>query len=212
MTLESAFPWLSLAAAVGAGAAAGGRPRAEAALKAAALALLALYAYFRWIAPTAVSMALCLEAVAEAVLPRGSDRWRNPKIGVAALGWLVLANLYAGTGDGPGVFITDAGKAALAAALLIGGGYGLWRLSARREWGLGLAVLTSALGLMAGAALTLDWGFWPVLVGAAAVLASEALALYVQAGFRLADTATMRRIVWALAFLGQVVMAYGFLH
>jgi hypothetical protein len=212
VTLESTFPWLSLLAAAGAGAAAGGRPRTEAALKAAALGALALYAYFRWIAPTAISMALCLQAVAETILPRGSERWRSPKIAVAALGWLVLANLYAGTGDGPGVFITDAGKAGLAAALLIGGGYGLWRVSARGEWGLGLAVLTSALGLMAGAALTLDWGFWPVLIGVGAVLASEALALYVQAGLRLAETPAVRRIVWALAFLGQVAMAYGFLR
>ncbi len=212
MTLESAFPWLSLLAAVGAGAAAASRPRTEAALKAAALGALAFYAYFRWIAPTAVSMALCLEAIAEAVLPRGSDRWRSPKVGLAAVGWLVLANLYAGTGDGPGVFVTDAGKAALLALLLIGGGYGLWRLSARREWGLGLAVLASALGLMSGAALTLDWGFWPVLAGAAAVVASEALALYIEAGFRLGDTPAMRRLVWALAFLGQVAMAYGFLR
>jgi hypothetical protein len=212
VTLESAFPWLSLLAAAGAGAAAGGRAKAESALKAAALGALALYAYFRWIAPSAIAMALCLQAIAEAVLPRGSGRWQGPRIGLAALGWLVLANLYASTGDGPGVFIGDAGKAALLAALLIGGGYGLWRLSARREWGLGLAVLTSALGLMCGAAFTLDWGFWPVLIGAVAVLVSEALALCVQAGFRLSDTPSVRRLVWALAFLGQVAMAYGFLR
>jgi len=200
-------------AAAGAGAAAASPGRTGRALKTASLAALALFAYFRWIAPTAVAMGLCLQALAQAVSPPGPDRWRSPSVVLSAAGWLVLANLYWTAGDGLGVFVGDGGKAALLAALLIGGGYGLWRiwprLPAARP---GVATGAAALGLMFAAAVTLDWGFWPVLAGAAAVLASEALDLYAQAGFRLEQTTAVRRAVWALAFIGQAAMAYAFLR
>lgn len=213
MTLESAFPWISLLAAVGAGAAASGSGKAEKALKVVALGALAAYAYFRWIAPTAVSIALCLQALGQALSPRGPARWRTPCLLLSVAAWLTLANLYWGAGDGFGVFLGDGAKAALLAALVIGGGYGLRRIWPRLP-GLrvGICLETGALGLMFAAALTLDWGFGLVLAGAALVIASAALTLYAQAGFRLEETTNVRRTAWALAFLGQAAMAYAFLR
>ena len=213
MTLESALPWISLAAAAGAGLAAAESGRVASWLKAVALGTLAVYAYFRWITPSAAPMGLVLQAIAYAVAAPGGPIRRDLAHGLSAVGWLVLADLYLNTGDGPGVFVGDGFKAALLAALLIGGGYGmrrLWsKLPARR---LGLAAEAGAVAVMAVTALTLDWGFWPVILGAAGVVVSRALLLYVQAGLRLAATAGVRRGLWALDFLGQAVMAYAFLR
>ena len=212
MTLESAFPWISAASAL----AAGFFPtegRTGRVLRTCALGALALYAYFRWITPTSVPMALTCLALGQAVSPGGPQRWRRWTIVLPAMGWMILANLYRSTGDGPGVFIGDAVKAGLLAALLIGAGYGLWRAW---RWtpppGVAVAAEAGALLVMGVTSLTLDWDFWPVMTGALAVLASFTLTLYSggAAGKSLPPGAA--RAAWGLTFTGQAAMAYAFLR
>jgi hypothetical protein len=212
VTLESAFPWISATSALAAGFAApdsrGGR-----AMRTLALAALGLYAYFRWITPTSVPMALACQALGQAALPEGARRWRRWAIGVPVFGWLVLANLYRNTGEGPGVFLGDGVKTALLATLVIGSGYAAWRfwrqIPERR-----VAIAAEALALVAMTAfsLTLDWDFWPVMAGALLALASYALTLYAN---RTADhpaSPVLTRTAWALVFVGQAAMAYAFLR
>ncbi|HEY5412071.1 MAG TPA: hypothetical protein VIJ94_15220, partial [Caulobacteraceae bacterium] len=187
--------------------------RAGRALRATALAALALYAYFRWITPSAVPMALACQALAQATLPLAPQRWRRLALIPSALGWLILANLYRSTGDGPGVFVGDGVKAALLAALVIGAGYGLWRAWRRRPRPrAGLALEAGSLVVMAILSLTLDWDFWPVIAGSLAVLAAFALDLYASRRPEAEPSPSLPRAAWALAFLGQAAMAYAFVR
>jgi len=212
VTLESAFPWISAASALAAGLSApegrGGR-----ALRAVALGALALYAYFRWITPTSVPLALTCLAIGQASSPEGPGRWRRWTIVLPILGWLVLANLYRSTGDGAGVFLNDVAKAALLAALLAGAGYGAWRVS---RWTslprAGLAAEAAALFLMGVMSLTLDWDFWPVMAGALLALASFALVLYAGGAAGKTPPPRAARVAWGLSFVGQAAMAYAFLR
>ena len=211
MTLESAFPWVSAASALAAGYLPEGR--AGRTLRVLALSALALFAYFRWITPTSVPMALACQAIGQAVLPLGPQRWRRIGIGLPVLGWLVLANLYRGAGDGPGVFVGDGFKAGLLAALVIGAGYGLWRIrrrAARPRPGLvAEAIALVVLGVMS---LTLAWDFWPVMVGAVTVLAAFGLQVYSGRASEAEPPRALARGSWALGFLGQAAMAYAFLR
>ena len=212
MTLESAFPWISAASALAAGFSAP-ESRAGRTLRATALAALAIYAYFRWITPSAVPMALACQALGQAALPQAPQRWRRLALVLPVLGWLILANLYRSTGDGPGVFVGDGIKAALLAALVIGSGYGLrqaWRWIPRPR--AGLALEAASLLAMGVFSLTLDWDFWPVIAGALAVMASFALSLYSSRSPEPGPSPALSRTTWALAFLGQAAMAYAFLH
>ena len=211
MTLESAFPWVSAASALAAGYLPEGRPGRT--LRVIALSALALFAYFRWITPTSVPMALACQAIGQAVLPLGPRRWRRIGIGLPVLGWLVLANLYRGAGDGPGVFVGDGFKAGFLAALVIGAGYGLWRIrrsAARPRPGLvAEAVALVAMGVMS---LTLAWDFWPVMVGAVAVLAAFGLQVYGGRASEAEPSRALARATWALGFLGQAAMVYAFVR
>ena len=212
MTLESAFPWISAASALAAAFAApkGGWGRA---LRTAALTTLGLYAYFRWIAPTSIPMALACQALGQALLPEGPSRWRRWAVVLPALGWLVLANLYRTTGDGPGVFIQDAAKAGLFAGLAIAAGYGLWRAwrwtSPPRA---GVAAEAVALLAMAAMSLTLDWDFWPVMAGALLALVAFAVTIYGGRAGTDSPSPAFARATWVLGFLGQAAMAYAFLR
>lgn len=207
MTLESAFPWISAVSAVAAVFVAP-EGRWGRALRTCALGALAFYAYFRWITPSSVPMALTCLALGQATTPQGPQRWRRWTIALTALGWLILANLYRSTGEGPGVFVGDAAKAGLLAALAIGAGYGLWRTWRwTPEPHLGFAAEAAALTLMGLMSLTLDWDFWPVMAGTGAVLASFALVLWT--GGRSAGPRLLRA-AWALSFLGAAAMAYAF--
>jgi hypothetical protein len=210
MTLESAFPWISAASALAAGFALPGS-RGGRALRAAALAALAFYAYFRWITPTSVPMALTCQALGQALLPLGAERWRRLAIALPVLGWLILANLYRGAGDGPGVFVGDGIKAGLLAAAVIGAGYGLWRARAWAPRSTGLLAEAGALVLTAVTAATLAWDFWPVMTGVLMAMASFGLTLYGSRGEGGPSMAVARGI-WALAFLGQAAMAYAFVR
>ncbi len=212
MTLESAFPWVSAASALAAGFIPSER-RASRALRVLALAALALFAYFRWITPNSVPVALACQAIGQAILPLGPERWRRIGIGLPVLGWLILANLYRGAGDGIGVFVGDGFKAGLLAALVIGAGYGLWRIrkSAPRPRP-GLVAEAAALVAMGVTSLTLAWDFWPVMVGAVAVLAAFGLQVYAGRGSETEPSPPLARATWALGFLGQAAMAYAFLR
>jgi hypothetical protein len=210
VTLESSFPWLSLIAAIGAGASP--VDRAGKALRTTALAALALFAYFRSIAPAEAPAALMLGAWAEAFAQPGADRWRGSSPVLGAIRWLVFGYLFLRVGEGRSAFLTDAVKAALLVALLVGAGFGLARLlPAAGKARSAIAIEGVCLTLMAGAALTLYWSFWPAMIGAAGALGSEAiLAAALLSGA--ADSAGLRRIAWALNYLGQAAMAYAFLR
>ncbi len=212
MTLESAFPWISAASALAAVAAApeGGWTRA---LRTTALGALALFAYFRWITPSSVPLALACQALGAALLPSAPGRWRRWAVLVPVFGWLVLANLYLATGDGPVVFVQDAAKASLFAVLAVGAGYGLWRAW---RWTppprKGVAAEAVALLVMGAMSLTLDWDFWPVMAGALMSLAAFGAAIW---GGRIGTggpSPALVRAGWALSFIGQAAMAYAFLR
>ena len=212
MTLESAFPWISAASALAAVFVQPEQPAARA-LRTSALVALGLYAYFRWIAPTSVPMALACQALGQALLPQGPGRWRRWATGAPVLGWLILANLYRTTGDGPRVFVQDAAKAGLFAALAIAGGYGLWRVwRSAASPRAGVAAEAVALLVMGAMSLTLDWDFWPVMAGALATLAAFALVLNAEQGVGGGTSPALARTAWGLGFLGQAAMAYAFLR
>ena len=214
MTLESSLPYLSVAAAVAAGFATGGRSlRIENSLKTAALACLALFAYLRWIAPASIALAVTLQAIGQATAPDRATLWRWSATVARAAGWLMLAKLFFGTGDGRSAFFGDAVRAGLLVLLLTLAG-----VSLRRLWPhlpqprLGVIAQAAAAVLLLTGALTLDWGFWPAILGAAAVLASEAVGLFVLSAPGPKARRTFSRGAWGLAYLGQVATAYAFLR
>ncbi len=212
MTLESAFPWISATSALAAALTAPGSGWGRA-LRTGALAALGLYAYFRWITPTSIPMALACQALGEALLPEGAGRWRRWAIALPVLGWLMLANLLRITGDGPGVFVQDPAKAGLFAALAIAAGYGLWRAWRwTRRPRAGVAAEAVALLVVAAMSLTLDWDFWPVMAGALAALAACGAGLYACRVGTQTPSLALSRITWILGFAGQAAMAYGFLR
>ena len=208
------MPWLSLAGAVGAGAASGGAgARAQTALRTLALGALAVFAYFRWIAPAAIPLALVLETAGQAALPRDGGRWRRLGIVFPIASWLVLAELFWTSGEGRLAVFADAAKAALLLVLLTGVGFGLrriWRRSARPRTG--IAAAAAALVAMAAMALTLDWGLWPALVGTAAILASQAVALAGDSAQPPGPSRLSQRAAWALEYAGYAAVAYAFLR
>ena len=213
MTLESSLPYLSLAAALAAGVAAGRAPtRAEPALKAAALAALALFAYFRWIAPSSIAVGLVLNAIGTAGLARGPERWRRPAIALVVAAWLVFAWLFMSTGDGWQGLFGDGARGGLLAVVLIGAGLGMRRLwpSIVPPWA-GPVAEAAALTLMAASVLTLDWEFWPAMLGTLGVVVAEALLLTGACGRWPGEGPSVRRAAWALSYLGQAAMAYAFL-
>jgi hypothetical protein len=214
VTLESSFPYLSVAAAVAASfvqkAPGSARDRA---LKTFALAALALFSYFRGIAPTEVPAALTLAAIAAALSPPGELRWRSAATVFQAGSHLVFAYLFLRIGEGRAAFLSDAIKAGLLIALLAGLGFGmarLWPLAGRARPGVALEV--GALLLMAVTVLTLYWSFWPAMAGALGVLASESLLLGAAFSQRRLDGPALRRSAWICGYLGQAGLAYAFLR
>jgi hypothetical protein len=214
VTLESSLPWVSVAAAVGAGVAgAGPASRLATGLKCLALGALAVFAYFRWIAPASIPLSLTLAAISPTLLPQTNRRLRMLGAILALSGWLVLANLFWGSGDGRLAVFTDAIKAGLLATLLVGVGLGLWRVwTGSPQLRVRSVVTAGALLTMAVMALTLDWGLWPALAGTAAIVASQALTFANEASRRLADRPLARRTVWAFDYLGHAAIAYAFLR
>jgi hypothetical protein len=190
----------------------GGSGRLTALLECVALAALALFAYFRWIAPTEAPLGLALGAAAVTVLPTDRERWRRAALLLLIGEWLVFTYLFLKTGDRGAALFSDGLRAGLAAATAIAAG-----VLFRRLWpGLaqargGAAAETIVLVLMIVSALTLDWSFWPAMVGALAVFAAEAALLALAAG-RLARARLVRPLAWGLSYLGQAAMAYAFLR
>ena len=214
MTFESSFPYLSVAAAIAAGALqnAPGSAR-DRALKTFALAALALFSYFRGIAPTEVPAALSLAAIAEALSPSGDLRWRSAGTVFQAGSHLVFAHLFLRIGEGRAAFLSDAVKAGLLVTLLAGLGFGiarLWPLAGRARPGVAMEV--GALLLMAVTVLTLYWSFWPAMAGALGVLASESLLFSAAFSKRRLDGPVLRRSAWICGYLGQAGLAYAFLR
>jgi hypothetical protein len=214
VTLEAALPWTSLAAAIAAGALAGGsRPSLETGLRTLSLGALALFAYFRWIAPAAIPLALTLESIGQWAAPAGAARWRRWGAAFPIAAWLVLAELFWSSGDGRLAVFADAAKAALLLALLVGASLGMrriWALAERPRTGVGLAA--GALVLMAAMALTLDWGLWPALAGSAAILIAQPLDLVAYGQERPGRRRLGRRIAWALDWSGYAAVAYAFMR
>jgi hypothetical protein len=208
--VESALPWLSLAAALGAGAAAGGaRERLETGLKTLALAALAVFAYFRWIAPAAIPLALTLQTIGHLFLPRSEARWRRWPIIFPIVGWVALAQLFWNSGDGRLAVFADAAKAALLLALLAGSGLALRRiLGAAAPPRLGMGLGGAGLVAMGAMALTLDWGLWPALAGAGVLIVSQLLDM--TAWTRAARL--RQRVAWGLEYAGCAAIAYAFLR
>jgi hypothetical protein len=212
VTLESCLPWVSVAAALGAGAAIGGpRPRIETGLTALALGALATFAYFKWIAPAAIPLALTLETIGVLATPPEPRRWRAAGLIFTIAGWVVLAQLFWSTGDGRLIFFTDAAKTGLLIALAAAGGWiGL------RAWGGAPAERPGRLSTLAGllamdvCALTLDWGLWPALAGTAAVTLGQGLSL-AEPGAE-PQGPVLRRGRLALDYLGYAAIAYAFLR
>ena len=214
MTLESSFPFLSIAAAIAACIDGGGStPARDRVLKTCALGALALFSYFRGIAPTEVPAALTLGAIAEALTPSSVPRWRSASALFRTAGALVFAYLFVRNGEGRAAFLGDGAKAGLLVALVAAGGFGLARLlpMAGRA-GAGAIVEVGASLFAAVGALTLYWSFWPAMAGALGVLASEALSLGAAFWERVRDGPHLRRAVWISGYLGQAAMAYAFLR
>ena len=182
-------------------------------MRACAVGALALFSYFRGIAPTEVPAALALSALAEAAARPGALRWRGVGNVLMAGAWLVFAYLFLRVGEGRSAFLSDAVKAALLVALLVGVGLGMARLwPAAGLSKLGMSARAAAVALMTAAALTLYWSFWPAMAGALGALVSEAALMAVAFIGMPKDSRLAHRCAWALSYLGQVAMAYAFLR
>jgi hypothetical protein len=214
VTLESSLPYLSVAAALAAGWTSGAGSlqaakglQADRGLKAAALAALAMFAYFRGIAPTAIAEALTLGAIAQALMMRGPARYASAGL-IFLLGeGLVLAYLFFGVGLGPGVLIQPARLLPLAAALAVLA-WGVWRLKPDGGLRLGIGAGAVVLALMAAGVLSLRWELWPAMIGLLTLATAEAARIVCgeAAGPRL------RRLAWAGEYIGRVAIAYAFLR
>ena len=214
MTLESSFPYLSATAAIAACVfrSTPGSTR-DRALKALALAALALFSYFRGIAPTEVPAALTLAAIAETLSPSGDLRWRSAGTVFRVGSCLVFAYLFLRIGEGRTAFLSDAVKAFLLVALLAGAGFGLarlWPLAGRARSGVASEV--GGLLIMAVTVLTLYWSFWPAMVGSLGVIAGEALLFSAAFSAWRVDGPLLRRSAWICGYLGQAGLAYAFLR
>ena len=211
MTLESSLPYISIAAALAAGVVVG-RSRPSSAgpgLKALALAALAMFAYFRGVAPAAIAQALTLTAIASALLPRGPERFGTAGILFTTAGWLVFAYLFLRTGAGHAVLLKQPIRIAALIVLLAGLGWALTRppRTVPRIRAGALADL-GAIGAAAAASLTLPWSAWPAMAGALLVLLGETTLLIDTPP----DGPSARRAAWALCYCGQAAMAYAFLR
>ena len=214
MTLESSFPYLSVIAAVAAyaledGAGSVGRR----ALKISALAALALFSYFRGIAPTEVPAALALAAIAEGWPSASAERWRSAGTLVRIGSRLVFAYLFLRIGEGRAAFLGDAVKAGLLVTLLAASGFGAARLwNAAGQARPGVVADGGVLLLTLVAALTLYWSFWPAMAGALGLFACEVLLFGAVFSERLVDGPLLRRSAWICGYLGQAAIAYAFLR
>jgi len=211
VTLESSLPYVSVAAALAAGWTSGaGSLQADRGLKAAALAALAMFAYFRGVAPTAIAEALTLGAIAQALMMRGPARYACAGL-IFLLGeGLVLANLFFGAGLGLTILAQPARLVPLAAGLAVLA-WGVWRL--RRGAGRlrpGIAAGAAVLGLLAGSSLTLRWELWPAMAGVLAMAVSEAARAAFAGGP--GRQPAIERGAWAGEYVGLVAVAYAFLR
>lgn len=217
MTLESSLPYLSVAAALAAGWTSGAGSlqaarglQADRGLKAAALAALAMFAYFRGIAPTAIAEAFTLGAIAQALTMRGPARYACAGL-VFFLGeGLVLAHLFGGVGLGLAALTQPARLLPLAAMLAVLA-WGVWRLRGGAALPrAGIVAGAALLALLLGSSLTLRWELWPAMAGVLAIAAAEAAraAGAEGPGGRFA----LERLAWAGEYLGHVAVAYAFLR
>ena len=210
MTLESSLPYLSVAAALAAGWTSGaGSLQADRGLKAAALAALALFAYFRGIAPTSIAAALTLGAIAQALTMRGPARYAGAGLVFLLAEGLVLAHLFLGVGLGLGALIQPARLVPLAATLAVLA-WGLLRLGRGGSLRLGIGAGAGVLALMAAGVLTLRWELWPAMIGLGALATAEAARIV--CGGEAGPGPRMRRLAWAGEYLGRVAVAYAFLR
>ena len=210
MTLESSLPFISVAAALAAGVVAGRSTpsSAEPGLKALALAALAMFAYFRGVAPAAIAQALTLAAIAGALMPRGAERFGTAGILFLAGAWLVFGYLFLRTGSGRSILLAEPIRVAALVLLMAGLGWAMTRAPrAPQRIRAGALADLGAIGAATAAALTLPWSAWPAMVGALLAMLGEAVLLFGPVQGPLA-----RRIAWALGFGGQAAMAYAFLR
>ncbi len=210
MTLESSLPYLSVAAALAAGWTSGaGSLQADRGLKAAAFAALALFAYFRGIAPTSIAEALTLGAIGQAMTLRSAARYAGAGL-VFLLGeGLVLAHLFSGVGLSLAALTQAARLVPLAWALAVLA-WGLLRLERGGGLRLGIGAGAAVLALMIIGALTLRWELWPAMIGVLVIATAEAARIV--CGGEAGPGPRMRRLAWAGEYLGRVAIAYAFLR
>ncbi len=214
MRIEEALPYVSAALAMGATWAAVARPQTtlERALKGLALLALAVFAFFRVVAADALAIALMMSALAQALPPaRERPPWATGSSLAAVLAWAAFAWLNWREGIGQLAFADPArlGLMALAAAAAVA--VLVWLHRRLGQAGPGAAIDLSILVLMLGAAFTLPFGFWPSMVGAAAVAAGEVMTI--DRSFRETPAPAAERVVqWLLTFCGQAAIATAFLR
>lgn len=229
MSLYSALPYLSAAAAALALWQAAVQPDGWAGrlLRTAALGLLAAYAFGRGTAPSTLAAALVLSTLAHLIPPKEDPQWRKGSDWAALLAALAYAYLF--FKDGPGLASSHdpahlpllAVAAAAAAALLA---FGLRLAPPRRrikpatgepaEPGVrrppGADLEAGGFALMVVAAATMRFDHWPAMLGVVTVIAGEMLAATAspeQPAARWRPPAH-----WLLIFCGHAAIAYAFMR
>jgi uncharacterized membrane protein YhhN len=209
--LAEFLPYVSGAAAIGAAwGAARGVPWQRAA-RVVALATLAVAAFMRGSAPSALSAGLLLSALAQGVPSPWRPRWATGSALAAAAAWLVFAYLFAHAGLGASM-VRDPMNLAAAVAVLVVGAAATWRLNRTGRLDVGSAVEAAALVLMLLAATALPLAGWIALAGAVAVAAAEVVAISssTEEG---AEARGSRPVgYWLLLLFGQVAVAWVFLR
>ena len=184
-------------------------------LRVVAVGLLAAFAFGRGTAPSTLSAALVLSAVAHLIPPRIDPQWRTGSDFAAVLAAMLFGFLF--FKDGPGLqSLHEAARWPLillgagVAAALLAFGFGLRRRSDVEAHHRPPDFEAGGLALMALTAATLRFDHWPAMAGALAYIAAQTAA-----GLAAQRGATPRWLPpawWALSFAGEAAIAWPFLR
>lgn len=163
-------------------------------------------------APTFLGLALALSAVSDAAFAADQNRYLSAGLGALLGARLAYAVLFAEIGR-PALLFIDPVRACAALAIAIVAATLALRLRPSPGPARAPAVAgAAATAAMAGLAVSLSWSFWPALLGAVLLLASDAALAARRLGEGGRWSTATDQAVWWLYVAGQGAIAWAFLR